>query len=422
MFERLSDLRRLVTGSHTAFLRRRVAIVGGGFAGLCAARALAPRHAVTLFDPRACFEFLPNIHELVSGHITPSHLRLPHADFCARHGVTFVQERITELMPAIARLTTGSGREHAFDLCVVAIGAVDTTGGVPGAEAHAMPFKSVDDCAAIGQRLELLLSERGRLELVVVGGGLEGIEALGELLRRLRGQSNWHISLIEARSRLLEEAPAVLDRVVRDHCAGLPVDFHLGARVRQLHEGMVELDDGTCLRSGLTLWTGGGTAPRLLFEAGLSQKLGQWAPVTATLESVAHRHVFVVGDAAALPDPLAKQAYHAMDMGQLAARNIEALAEGRAPRSFVPSTKPMVISFGDLDTWVVMGQRVLAGTALSTLKKGILETTLLRLDPPRDAPTLLFAMRRATGGIEGMVHTLLDTPSNLRHLSGVRVL
>jgi NADH dehydrogenase FAD-containing subunit len=402
--------------------RCRVAIVGGGFAGLCAAQALGGGHSVSLFDPRADFEFLPNIHELISGHTRPQHLRLSHAGWCSRHGIEFVQERVTALDLAAARLTTDSGREHGWDVCVVAVGAVNQTGGVAGAEKHAMPFKSIADCEAIGRRLEHLLSLGRRLGLVVVGGGLEGVEALGELLRRLRGRKAWQVDLVDARTRLLEEAPAVLDDVIRQHCAKMPVRFHLRTRVRQVHDGSVEFNDGTQLPSDLTLWTGGGKAPDLLLASGLSREPGKWAKVMATLQTPDRSNVFVVGDAAELPDPVTKQAYHAMDMGRAAARNIEALARGRPATLFAAAAKPMVVSFGDLDTWVVVGRRVLSGVSLSVLKEGILDTTLARLDPPRDPRSLLGFLRRASGGIGGLMRTVLDSPSSLRRLAGVRVL
>ncbi len=408
--------------ARSAGSRFRVAIVGGIFAGLCAAQALGRAHSVSLFDPTNDFEFLPNIHELISRHTRPQHLRLSRPTLLARHGIHFVQDRVTGLDLAAGCLTTGSGREHSWDACVVAVGAVNQTSGVPGAGQHAMPFKSVADCEAIRQRLEHLLSRGQSLRLVVVGGGLEGVEALGELLRRLRGQKGWQIDLVDGRARLLEEAPAVLDSVVRQHCASMPVRFRLRSRVQQVHQHSIELADGVCLPSDLTLWTGGGEAPDLLLAAGLSAERGRWAAVSATLQAPNRSNVFVVGDAAELPEPLAKQGYHAMDMGRLAARNIEAVVHGLPPRAFATAYKPMVISFGDLDTWVVFGQRVLAGVSLSVLKEGILETTLARLDPPRHAQGLIGLVRRAGDGLEGLFRTFTNSPGSLQRFAGVRML
>ncbi len=77
-----------------------------------------------------------------------------------------------ELNLAATRLTTDSGREHGWDVCVVAVGAVNQTGGVAGVREHAMSLKSIAEGEAIGRRLDHLLSLRHRLELVVVGGGL----------------------------------------------------------------------------------------------------------------------------------------------------------------------------------------------------------------------------------------------------------
>ncbi len=200
----------------------------------------------------------------------------------------------------------------------------------------------------------------------------------------------------------------------------MPVDLHLRTRVQQVHDGSVELTDGSVLPSDLTLWTGGGTAPELLFACGLSREPGKWAQVMATLQTAEQSNVLVVGDVAELPHPVAKQAYHAMDMGRAAARNIEALVRGRDTTPFAAAEKPMVISFGDLDTWVVVGHRVLSGVSLSMLKRAILDATLARLDPPRNPGALLGMLNRASDGFGGLLRTFLDSPGSLRRLAGIR--
>ena len=88
------------------------------------------------------------------------------------------------------------------------------------------------------------------------------------------------------------------------------------------------LQGGERLRSDLTIWTGGGVAPPLLHAAKLAPKPRQWAPVDATLRSRRHHNVFVIGDAAALPTPVQKQAFHALEMGEWAAAKTAAHAIG----------------------------------------------------------------------------------------------
>ena len=166
--------------------RPRIAVVGAGFAGLTAARELGREYAVTVLDGSPWFEWLPNTHELLSGVKRPADLRLPHRALVARLGHRFVQATVATIDAGAGRLVTSGGRIIGFDACIVAVGGVHDTLGVPGADRHAMSFKGVDDCDAIGRRLAQLARRPGRHSVVIVGGGLEGIEALGEILRRYR--------------------------------------------------------------------------------------------------------------------------------------------------------------------------------------------------------------------------------------------
>jgi NADH dehydrogenase len=360
--------------------RKQVLILGGGFAGLAAALELrSERHAVTLIDRSRWFEFLPNIHELLSGVKTPELLRLPLDRNLRRAGHTFVRDTVTEIDPVERTVATRRRRTAiGYDVLILTLGGVDATRGVPGVVEHAMPFKSVEQCERIGRRLARLATRRKPARVVIVGGGLEGVEALGEILRRHRG-SGMHVTLVEARGRLLPDAPAALDAYVRELCAPYEVDFALDSPVGRIEPRAVVLHDGRSLPSDLTIWTGGPAPPALLAECGLAPH-GAWAPVDVTLQSKGHPEIFVAGDAADLPTPLPKQGYHALDMGVCAARNAERLLAGRKLTPFRPSGKPTLISFGDLSCFLLAGKRVLAGTSLGTAKEAVFELVMAQLD------------------------------------------
>lgn len=377
-------------------LRPRIAIVGANFAGLTAARQLGRAYAVTVFDRSAWFEWLPNIHELLSGVKRASDLRLPRRRLVTRAGHRFVRAEVTAIDAAKGQLATATGRKFGFDCCIVAVGGADETCGVRGADRHAMPFKSVDDCAAIGRELATLARRRGRKSVVIVGGGLEGVEALGEILRRYAGLDGLTVTLVEAGSRLLPGTPIRLDAAVRAHCEGRNVRVLTDSPVTAVTPKQVRLRGGATIRSDLTVWTGGVTAPPLLHEAGLADKPRQWAPVTAALRSKRFDNVFVIGDAAALPRPLAKQAYYALQMGACAADNARRALAGRTLRDFKPSAKPRLIAFGDLDTFLVSGRTVVASRGLAALKEAAFQVTMAEIDPPLN-PTALGALTGRLG-------------------------
>lgn len=368
--------------------RPKVAIVGANFAGLTAAQHLGREYAVTVIDRSPWFEWLPNIHELLSGVKRPADLRLPRSRLVSRAGHRFVRATVTAIDARAGRLTTSGGRQFDFDVCIVAVGAVNDTFGIKGADRHAMPFKSVDDCAAIGRSLATLARRPGKHSVVIVGGGLEGIEALGEILRRHRHREGLSIRVIEAGPRLLPGTPLALDAAVRARCAEYGVHVHTRSPVIAVTAKRVQLSSGERLRSDLTIWTGGGMAPPLLRESGLVDKPRQWAPVTAALQSKRFENLFVIGDAAALPHPLGKQAYYAMQMGECAAGNAGRALAGRGLRPFRPSRKPMLVAFGDLDTFLVSARSVIASPGLSVIKEAVFQLTMAEIDPPLNAPAL----------------------------------
>jgi len=365
--------------------RPAVAIVGANFAGLTAARHLGREYAVTVIDRSPWFESLPNIHELLSGVKRPADLRMPRRRLVSRAGHRFVRATVTAIDARAGRLTTSGGRQVDFDVCIVAVGAVNDTFGIKGADRHAMPFKSVDDCAAIGRALATLARRPGKHSVVIVGGGLEGIEALGEILRRYRQLEGLSVRVIEAGPRLLPGTPQALDAAVRAHCAKHGVHVHTRSPVIAVTPKRVQLSSGERLRSDLTIWTGGGMAPPLLRASGLVDKPRQWAPVTAALQSKRFENLFVIGDAAELPRPLGKQAYYAMQMGECAAGNAGRALAGRELQPFRPSRKPMLVAFGDLDTFLVSARSVIASPGLSVIKEAVFQLTMAEIDPPLNA-------------------------------------
>ncbi len=379
----------------------RVLILGGGFAGLAAATELdADRFDVTLVDRRRAFEFLPNIHELLSGVKTPELLRLPLAEILERAGHRFVRDTVTAI-DAKGHAVSLARRKRPldYDALIVGIGGVDATRGVPGVVEHALPFKSVDDCARIGRRLSKLSRQRAASDVVIVGGGLEGIEALGEILRAHR-QHSLRVHLVEAQPRLLPEAPASLDAHIRGLASAFGVEFCLGSPVERIDEDAVVLAGGRRIESDLTIWTGGPAPPALLAEAALAPPR-EWVPVKRTLQHLDHPEIFIAGDAADLPDPISKQGYHALDMGVCAARNAARFIERRRLVRFKPSGKPTLISFGDLSCFMVIGDRAFAGPALGAAKEAVFELVMTQLDArplwrrlPRAALRTDQAMRR----------------------------
>jgi NADH dehydrogenase len=104
---------------------------------------------------------------------------------------------------------------------VVAVGGVNNTNGMAGAANYGLPFKSVEKCYITAQQLKKLADRKQHATVVIVCGGLKGVEALGEILCRYR-HSDLKIHLVENRDRLLANKPKSLDREIRNIEGNVP--------------------------------------------------------------------------------------------------------------------------------------------------------------------------------------------------------
>ncbi|MEO0437800.1 MAG: FAD-dependent oxidoreductase [Pseudomonadota bacterium] len=367
-------------------MRPKVLILGGGFTGLACANELSSRSFdVALVDQKTHFEFLPNIHELLSGVKQPHQLRLELKAAMRSLGHKFAQGKVTAFDPKRRTVTVAGHPQLSADYLVVTLGGVDTDFGVPGVREHAFGFKSVDQCARIGQRFERLKKSGKDFHLAVIGAGLEGIEAAGELLRGPEdGRSRCKLHLIEAQSTVLPERGGAVSKHLQQLFEKESVAVHLGEAVSKITAKTLTLASGSRIRSDLTVWTGGAIPNPLLVEAGLANK-NCWVPVESTLLHPDFSDVFVGGDSAAPPEPVSKQAYNALDMGKVIGKNIKRRQARLPALEYRPATKPQLISVGDLDTVLLAERFALASPSLAPGKELIFNTVMTQLDQ-RSAP------------------------------------
>ena len=364
--------------------RARVVIIGGNFAGLVAASRLSCDYDVTVVDARADFEWTPNIHEILSGVKDRAGVVLPRVDCVERYGHSFVHDAVTNIDRDSSMVICESGLSLPYDACLIAAGSQRTTFGIEGVEEHALGLRLVDDAVRIAERLDKLARRKRRASVVIVGGGVSGVEALGEILRR-RGQGDeFNIHIVEVEPRLLEQQPRGLADDALRRLAPYPVTVHTNASVAQVNARSVKLTSGEKLTADLCIWSAGMAPPDFLRDSGLNAADDEWLPVDDTLRSLYADNIFVAGDCASLPSPARKQAYYAMDMGEVAGDNIKRLLGDRRLRRFRATPMPMLVSFGDITTWLVAGDSVVASPLLAAAKEGVYQATMARLESPSE--------------------------------------
>jgi NADH dehydrogenase len=270
--------------------------------------------------------------------------------------------------------------------------------------------------------LKKLSQIKRRFHIVIVGGGLEGIEALGEILRGYRKHDGLRVRIIERAAYLLPEAPADVESEIKEHCRPYSFECITGVVVKKITPKTVLLSNGRRLKSDATIWTGGVKPNPILSESGFTITPDEFAPVRDSLQHDAYETVFFAGDAAGVATIPSKQAYHAIDMGVCAAENIIRHSTGKALKPFKPSGKPTIVSFGDLDSFVIIGPIVIAGRALNGLKEVVFQMIMTEFDPSGLVMKALHLSNRA-GKIsfrKGLPLAL--SPSAMLKLKNIRIL
>ncbi|WP_405221747.1 NAD(P)/FAD-dependent oxidoreductase [Lentisalinibacter sediminis] len=410
-----------------AMRKQRIVIVGAGFAGLAAATAISRRYAVTVVDPSAAFEWTPNIHEILSGTKSRRDVLLDSRALVENAGHRFLEDAVERLDVGARRVHTATGAALEYDACLLAPGGARAHGGIAGAAQHAVDFRHAGDAALIEARLTAIAGRGGAssASVVIIGGGVSGIEALGEILRSHRQQEGLTVHVVECEPELLPGLPAALAADIRARCAGLPVRWHTGEAVSRLTAKTVVLASGERLPADLAIWSAGLTPPPFLAESGLipGGRAGvNWVPVRDTLQSEASPALFVAGDCAGLPEPLRKQAYHALDMGAYAAWNLQHFLRSRPLKAFRPSHKPLLISLGDLDTYLVAGGTVLASPLLAAAKEGVYQFYMTSLSLGLPAPRLAAGLvSRASNALRKQVLPEAFSCASLARVRGSRI-
>ncbi len=331
--------------------RPRVVVVGAGFAGLNAARELARGGAlVALVDPRPYTTFQPLLYQVATAGINSGDVAYPLRAFAGKYPRVRVRvARLSSLHLDDKRVKLADGTALDYDYLVLATGVTTNWLGIAGAQEHAMPLYSVRDAVTLRGRMQRCLEEtaegkRPSTHVVIVGGGPTGVETAGvlaELCRRTIPLTHPEIKPEQTSITLVERFDYVLAPYkprLRDAAADAlrkrGVDLRLGSTVTAVEPDAVVLDDGTRLRSDVTIWAPGVTAPAEVADCGLPQGTGGRVVVTDALNLADHPEVFVAGDLALPPQPLPQVAQPAIQMGRHVGRQILAAAQDRPVQPF----------------------------------------------------------------------------------------
>jgi len=340
--------------------RPRVVIVGSGFGGLNAARALAGKAVdVLVLDRNNYHGFWPLLYQVATAGLEAESIAYPvRAIFRKYDNVDFQMAEVRGV-DFDKRLVLTGGAPVPYDYLVLAAGSTNNYFGNNSLAAQTYGLKDIDEAEHLRNRLLSAFEQAVRepdperrrtlLTFVIVGGGSTGVElsgAFSELIRYVLAKdyrgldvSQARVILLEASDRLLPAFPESLQASAGKKLRAMKVDVRLGAPVNSVEDGRVTLKDGTRIEASLVVWAAGVRAAALTDTLGLELARGARVKIRPTLDLPGHPEVFVIGDMAYLEGYKGNQAYPmvaqvAIQQGKHTAKNILRRQRGRPLRTF----------------------------------------------------------------------------------------
>ncbi|GMV29233.1 MAG: NADH dehydrogenase [Rhodanobacteraceae bacterium] len=365
--------------------RPHVVIVGGGFGGLWAARALSRSPVrVTLVDRVNHHLFQPLLYQVATAGLSMPDIAAPLRHILRRQrNATVLLGEVTTIDRPARRLRCADGNELAYDYLIIASGARHAYFGHDDWAVHAPGLKTLDDALLIRRRV-LTAFERAEAEadparraawlnFVVIGGGPTGVELAGTLAEIARhtlrrefrrvDPAAARVLLVEAGPRVLPALPESLSAKAATQLRRLGVEVHTGNAVSAVDADGIALGSER-IAARTVLWAAGVAASPLGRQLGVPLDRAGRVLVEDDLSVAGHPEIFVVGDLASRTQdgkPVPGVAPAAKQMGTHAARMILARLDGNATTPFRYADVGSLATIGRMAAVADLGRVRLSG-------------------------------------------------------------
>jgi NADH:ubiquinone reductase (H+-translocating) len=347
--------------------KKRILILGGGFAGAYTALHLEKRLAsepdveIMIVSRENFVLFTPMLHEVAGADVSATDivqplrkmLRPTHVGIADVEAIDLAKKQVRVRHSGLAR-----SFDFTYDQLVLALGAVTNFYHTPGLEEHALTMKTLGDAILVRNRvidaLELADNQtdetdrKTTLTVVIAGAGFAGIETAGAVNDFLRDAMKFYPNLKENMPRvvvadpgdhILPELGVSLGRYAQERLARRGVEVRLKIKVAGYDGKEVALDDGTKIATRMLIWTAGTTPPPLLSTLPCAKQRGRIV-ANDCLQVPDWPGVWALGDCALVPDALnpgkfyPPTAQHAIRQAAVLANNIVAAMRGQVPQPF----------------------------------------------------------------------------------------
>jgi len=344
--------------------RPKVVILGAGFGGLTAAKALAKDADVTVVDRHNFQTFLPLLYQVATAGLAADHVAHPVRGALRKSGVKFRMGSPISVDHKNKTVKLDSSETLEFDHLVVALGSATADFGVKGVMEHALGMKSVHE--AIGIRAEVMrrfedlcrFEDQTRLSLSVVGGGPTGVEMAGALAELKKGPLNndeanaaKHIDiyLIEAGPRILPAFSEKLSARAKRDLEKLGVKVLLNTAVQEVKPRQILIKNADPVPSEVTIWAAGvkGEPTGALLNLPLE---GTRISVAQNLQVNHYPNIWAIGDISGAKGAdgrfLPMVAPVAMQQGRWVAKQIMRASRGQVLQDFKYLDKGSMATIG----------------------------------------------------------------------------
>lgn len=359
-------------------MSQQILILGGGYGGVLTALTArkylsAAEASITIVNRFPTHQIITELHRLAGGSIAEKAVSLPLNKLLGSKDVNIVVDSVKEIKPNDKKVVLESGNVLSYDALVVALGSETNYFGIPGLEENSLVLKSVADANRIREHVEARLDaykksgSKADATIVVGGGGLTGVELVGEFADKLpevcrsKGIDFNDISLycVEAGPAVLPIFPKVLIERAVESLSKRGVTFITGVAITEATKTSVSLKDGNVIESSTIIWTGGVKGNPVVGSSGLAEDRGR-STVIQTLQSTSHADVFLAGDCAVVfPEggerPYPPTAQLAWQMGETVGYNLSVMVKGGVMDKFVPVFSGTLGSLGRKDAVGTIG-------------------------------------------------------------------
>jgi NADH dehydrogenase len=333
----------------------RIVIVGAGFAGMNAVKTLARCQAqVCLIDCNPYHSFIPLLYQVATAQLHPEQIGYPLQRLARQYENLEYRRGMVQRIDLDRKIVELKNDAIAYDYLILATGAQAQFLGIPGAENHSFPLKTLDDAIALQQQILGCFTEAAlisnpqhrqhQLTFTIVGGGATGVEmagAIADLTENINKKFNSRLAprifLIHSQGQLLGEFSSELGEYTCKKLRQLGIKVHLNTKVQRVEDQQIHLDDGTILEGATIIWTAGVEANLPDLNHDFATSLKGKIQVESTLQIPGYPHAYAVGDLAYFEQgnrPLPGVAPTAIQQGQTAAENIKRHLQGQAPQPF----------------------------------------------------------------------------------------